>query len=152
MNAAVGLPRSTVPERAEETYESWKAAALAHDARSGAEQWKRNDQSRRFDYKVIRRRYDEIRAVKASGDPNNHFITSQTNPVVLWALRDSGGDDSLVSKHVDVYQTASKEWLRATYPFAMTLVQRLYPPANEIQRGREDTVERHARLRALRAE
>jgi NTE family protein len=57
----------------------------------------------------------------------NHFITSQTNPVVLWAVRDSGGDDSLVSKLVDVYQTASKEWLRATYPFAMTLVQRAYP-------------------------
>ena len=57
----------------------------------------------------------------------NHFITSQTNPVVLWAVRDSGGDDSLVSKLADVYQTASKEWLRATYPFAMTLVQRAYP-------------------------
>ncbi len=28
------------------------------------------DHSRRFDYKVIRRRYDEIRAVKASGDPH----------------------------------------------------------------------------------
>jgi TAG lipase / steryl ester hydrolase / phospholipase A2 / LPA acyltransferase len=46
---------------------------------------------------------------------------------VLWAVRDSGGDDSLASKLVDVYQTAAKEWLRATYPFAMTLVQRVYP-------------------------
>ena len=43
---------------------------MADDARSGAEQWKRNDQSRRFDYKVIRRRYDEIRAVKGNGDPH----------------------------------------------------------------------------------
>ena len=57
----------------------------------------------------------------------NHFITSQTNPIVLWALRDSGGDDSLVSKLIDVYQTASKEWLKATYPFAMALVKRVYP-------------------------
>ena len=57
----------------------------------------------------------------------NHFITSQTNPVVLWAIRDSGGDDGLASKLIDVYQTATKEWLKATYPFAMALVKRAYP-------------------------
>lgn len=57
----------------------------------------------------------------------NHFITSQTNPVVLWALRDSAGDDNLASRLVDVYQTATKEWLKATYPFAMALVKRAYP-------------------------
>jgi len=57
----------------------------------------------------------------------NHFITSQTNPVVLWAVRDSGGDDSLASKLIDVYQTAVKEWLKATYPFAMEIVKRAYP-------------------------
>ncbi len=57
----------------------------------------------------------------------NHFITSQTNPVVLWALRDSAGDDNLASKLIDVYQTATKEWLKATYPFSMALVKRAYP-------------------------
>jgi len=57
----------------------------------------------------------------------NHFITSQTNPVVLWAIRDSNSDDSLVSKLLDVYQSATKEWLKATYPFAMALVKRTYP-------------------------
>jgi predicted acylesterase/phospholipase RssA len=57
----------------------------------------------------------------------NHFITSQTNPVVLWAVRDSEWDDSLLSRLLDVYQSASKEWLRATYPFAMQLVKRVYP-------------------------
>jgi len=57
----------------------------------------------------------------------NHFITSQTNPIVLWALRDSAGDDNLASKLIDVYQTATKEWLKATYPFAMALVKRAYP-------------------------
>jgi TAG lipase / steryl ester hydrolase / phospholipase A2 / LPA acyltransferase len=57
----------------------------------------------------------------------NHFITSQTNPIVLWALRDSAGDDNLASRLVDVYQTATKEWLKATYPFAMALVKRAYP-------------------------
>ena len=46
---------------------------------------------------------------------------------VLWAVRDSGGDDSLASKLIDVYLTASKEWMKATYPFAMALVKRAYP-------------------------
>jgi len=52
------------------TYEEWKAAALAHDERSGAAQWRRIDESRRYDYKVIRRRIEEVRRVKASGDPH----------------------------------------------------------------------------------
>ena len=47
--------------------------------------------------------------------------------MVLWALRDSAGDDNLTSRLIDVYQTATKEWLKATYPFAMTLVKRAYP-------------------------
>jgi TAG lipase / steryl ester hydrolase / phospholipase A2 / LPA acyltransferase len=57
----------------------------------------------------------------------NHFITSQTNPVVLWAVRDAEWDESLPSKLLDVYQTAGKEWLRATFPFAMQLVKGIYP-------------------------
>jgi len=57
----------------------------------------------------------------------NHFITSQTNPIVLWAVRDAEWDESLPSKLLDVYQTAGKEWLRATYPFAMQLVKAIYP-------------------------
>ncbi|MEZ5559602.1 MAG: DUF3336 domain-containing protein [Pseudomonadales bacterium] len=52
------------------SYEEWKAAALAHDERSGAARWRRTDQSRRYDYKVIRRRLEELRKVKASGDPH----------------------------------------------------------------------------------
>src|SRR5262245_52952243 len=51
------------------SYDSWRAAAIAHDAKTGADRWKKDDRSRRYDYQVIRRRYDEIRAVKAAGDP-----------------------------------------------------------------------------------
>jgi TAG lipase/steryl ester hydrolase/phospholipase A2/LPA acyltransferase len=57
----------------------------------------------------------------------NHFITSQTNPMVLWAVRDSEWDDSLLSRLLDVQQAAMKEWVRATYPFAMQFVKRIYP-------------------------
>jgi NTE family protein len=52
------------------SYEEWKAAALADDERTGAAQWRRIDESRRYDYKVIRRRLEEVRRVKASGDPH----------------------------------------------------------------------------------
>jgi NTE family protein len=57
----------------------------------------------------------------------NHFITSQTNPVVLWALRDSQAQDNLLARWWEINQNASREWLRATYPFAMEVTRDLYP-------------------------
>jgi len=57
----------------------------------------------------------------------NHFITSQTNPIALWSIRDTGGEDGLLSKLLEINQNASREWLRATYPLAMRLTSRLYP-------------------------
>jgi NTE family protein len=57
----------------------------------------------------------------------NHFITSQTNPVVLWAIRDSQAQDNLFGRWWEINQNASREWLRATYPFAMELTKDLYP-------------------------
>ncbi len=57
----------------------------------------------------------------------NHFITSQTNPVVLWAVQDSQAQDNLLSWLWEANQNASREWLRATYPFAMELTKNLYP-------------------------
>jgi NTE family protein len=57
----------------------------------------------------------------------NFFIASQTNPVVLWALRDKGWENSLPGRLWDVYRSATKEWFRATYPFAMALTRNAYP-------------------------
>jgi predicted acylesterase/phospholipase RssA len=57
----------------------------------------------------------------------NHFITSQTNPIVLWSLRDTGAQDTLMAKLWEINQNASREWLRATYPLAMRLTNRAYP-------------------------
>jgi TAG lipase / steryl ester hydrolase / phospholipase A2 / LPA acyltransferase len=57
----------------------------------------------------------------------NHFITSQTNPVAIWALRDSQAQDSLLSRLWEINQNASREVLKATYPFAMELTRNLYP-------------------------
>ena len=57
----------------------------------------------------------------------NHFITSQTNPIALWSLRDSQAQDNLFSKLFEINQNASREWLKATYPFAMEVTKSLYP-------------------------
>ena len=57
----------------------------------------------------------------------NHFITSQTNPVILWSLRDTQAQDSLFGKLWEINQNASREWLKATYPFAMEVTKGIYP-------------------------
>jgi TAG lipase/steryl ester hydrolase/phospholipase A2/LPA acyltransferase len=57
----------------------------------------------------------------------NHFMTSQINPVVLWAIRDTGFDESLLGRVFDIYQSAGRELLRATWPFAMRLIKDQYP-------------------------
>lgn len=57
----------------------------------------------------------------------NHFITSQTNPVVLWALRDTQSQDNLLARLWEINQNASREWLRATYPLAMAFTKNVYP-------------------------
>jgi NTE family protein len=57
----------------------------------------------------------------------NHFISSQTNPMVLWALRDHHQNDNLFTRSLHIYQTAIKELYRASYPLAMSLVGPYYP-------------------------
>ena len=67
------------------SYDEWKAAALAHDERSGAAEWRQVDESRRYDYRVIRRRLEEVRQVQAGGrDPHGIAPAQQkccSNPV-----------------------------------------------------------------------
>ncbi len=50
------------------TYKEWKQQALAKDARLGLDKWKAKDHSSRYDYKVIRRRLDELRGLRSSGN------------------------------------------------------------------------------------
>ena len=57
----------------------------------------------------------------------NHFISSQTNPVARWAIRDSQTQDSLLDRLWEINQNASREWLRATYPIAVELTRDIYP-------------------------
>jgi NTE family protein len=57
----------------------------------------------------------------------NHFITSQTNPVIIWAIRDTQRSDSLLGKLWEINQNATREWLKATYPFVNQITKRIYP-------------------------
>jgi predicted acylesterase/phospholipase RssA len=56
----------------------------------------------------------------------NHFISSQANPAVLWALQDPNST-SLISQLTGVYQSAVRDWSKAVYPFTMNLVRNIYP-------------------------
>ena len=56
----------------------------------------------------------------------NHFISSQANPAVLWALQDPNST-SLISQLTGVYQSAVRDWSKALYPFTMNMVRNIYP-------------------------
>ena len=63
---------------AAESYEEWRAAAVAHDKQSGVVRWKSSDESKHFDYKSIRRRLRRLRRLRAAGN----------NAGVLFALNE----------------------------------------------------------------
>ncbi len=50
------------------TYHEWHAQAVEDDSRTGADLWRRRDASTLYDYRVIRRRYNELRSIRESGD------------------------------------------------------------------------------------
>lgn len=50
------------------TYEEWREAAQAYDARTGLDRWKVMDQSQRYDYVSIRVRLDRLRSLRARHD------------------------------------------------------------------------------------
>ena len=52
------------------TYEDWKHAALQEDQHGGGAAWRKEDRSSRYDYQAIRRRYNQITALKAADDPH----------------------------------------------------------------------------------
>lgn len=50
------------------TYDEWKAAAIAHDKKSGVTRWQKLDESKHFDYTSIRRRLRRLRRLRAKND------------------------------------------------------------------------------------
>ena len=58
-----------------ETYQDWKDAAIAHDERTGAQNWKQREKSRRYDYAAIRRRLEVLQAMRRSNDNHGLLFT-----------------------------------------------------------------------------
>ena len=56
----------------------------------------------------------------------NFFIASQTNPMVRWAIGEPNSRNP-VSQWVSIWQSASKEVVRQTYPLAMRLTRGVAP-------------------------
>ena len=50
------------------TYEEWVADALVKDEASGAAEWKRTDESDIYDYRIIRRRFEELKEIRETSD------------------------------------------------------------------------------------
>ena len=63
---------------AAQSYDEWKAAAIAHDKASGVNSWVTSDESKHFDYASIRRRLKRLRRLRKAKD----------NAGVLFALNE----------------------------------------------------------------
>jgi len=53
-----------------DSYQAWSDAAKEYDRLSGNEEWKEDDASPHYDYKMIRLRYNELRTARERGDVN----------------------------------------------------------------------------------
>ncbi len=56
----------------------------------------------------------------------NFFITSQTNPLVLWSISNPRST-SAAGDFYDFWQATCKEWIKTVYPHTQHYVQNLYP-------------------------
>lgn len=61
----------------------------------------------------------------------NHFIASQTNPVVLWSLRDPNTSGGVLDNVWQMGNRAAKEWFRTTQSISNRMTTAL-PKANSI--------------------
>ena len=57
----------------------------------------------------------------------NHFITSQTNPMVFWLLPNQMPENDLTARWMSIFQAGLRDWMRAVYPFVMDQVRGIYP-------------------------
>ncbi|MFT7469571.1 MAG: TAG lipase/steryl ester hydrolase/phospholipase A2/LPA acyltransferase [Candidatus Pseudothioglobus sp.] len=72
----------------------------------------------------------------------NHTISSQANPMVLWAIQDPNIQQNLFTQIGAIYQSAAREWLRAVYPWTMELLRDQYP-LNVMARGAFSLMTQH---------
>lgn len=61
----------------------------------------------------------------------NHFIASQTNPIILWTIRDPNEEQTVFSNLWDMGHRAAKEWFKTTHMISDKLTRSI-PAANSI--------------------
>lgn len=57
----------------------------------------------------------------------NYFVSSQANPMVMWALQDSAQRSDPWSRYMNIYQSAARDWMRAIYPLTMEMIPVTHP-------------------------
>ncbi len=65
-NSALGKLEQDI--RHATSYQEYREASLAHDALSGADEWKAKDPCRDYDYRLIRKRVQRIQLARGKGD------------------------------------------------------------------------------------
>lgn len=74
-----------------QSYKEWSDAAKAHDARTGLDKWKKKDETRRYDYKSIRKRVDLLKSLRRAND--NHGLLFALNEGIHGNLGGMGRAD-----------------------------------------------------------
>ena len=77
MPSTAGSPARVATMESASSYDEWKAAAKRKDIESGREGWKHTDESRLFDYELVRRRLDHIRDLRRKGDDIGLYFALQ---------------------------------------------------------------------------
>lgn len=78
------------------SYDEWKAAAIAYDERNGLERWKQYERTSRYDYAAIRRRLEQMEVFRQAND--NHGLLFTLNEGIHGNLGGMG--------HSSLYQKA----------------------------------------------
>ncbi len=70
------VPTATSMDAAQ-SYSEWKQAALQHDRERGGDLWRHSEESRLYDYALVRRRLDHLNALRKSGDDIGLYFALQ---------------------------------------------------------------------------
>ncbi len=115
-----------------ENYQAWAEAAKEYDRLSGNDEWKEDDASAHYDYKMIRLRYNELRTAREREDVNqlvfyiNEGLHGNLGRIANNALYDHCffGTKHLVTEYLEEVCTSLK-WICETqfphFPFVKKL-------------------------------
>ena len=115
-----------------ESYQAWSDAAKEYDRLSGNEEWKEDDASPYYDYKMIRLRYNELRTARERGDVNqlifffNEGLHGNLGGIANSLLYQQSffGTKNLITDYLDEV-CACLRWIAATEFTNFSFVQKL---------------------------